>query len=74
MGKHLVFENRLRHFADNRRQTNGPKWVKVYCAGCFCRLDNNGMAPVIRDLGGLEGEGKNAGERRGYVGTQVFAF
>ncbi len=28
------------------------------------------MAPVIRDLGGLEGEVKNAGECRGYVGTQ----
>ncbi len=30
------------------------------------------MAPVIRDLGGLEGEVKNAGECRGYVGTQDF--
>ncbi len=28
------------------------------------------MAPVIRDLGGLEGEVKNAGECRGYVLTQ----
>ncbi len=28
------------------------------------------MAPVTRDLGGLEGEVKNAAERRGYVGTQ----
>ncbi len=28
------------------------------------------MAPVIRDLGGLEGEVKNAGECRGYVGSQ----
>ncbi len=27
------------------------------------------MAPVIRDLGGLEGEVKNAGECRSYVGT-----
>ncbi len=31
---------------------------------------NDGVAPVIRDLGGLEGEVKNAGECRGYVGTQ----
>ncbi len=30
------------------------------------------MAPVIRDLGGLEGEVKNAGECRGYVRTQGF--
>ncbi len=30
------------------------------------------MAPVIKDLGGLEGEAKNAGECRGYVGTQGF--
>ncbi len=30
------------------------------------------MAPVIKDLGGLEGEVKNAGECRGYVGTQGF--
>ncbi len=28
------------------------------------------MAPVIRDLGGLEGEVKYAGKCRGYVGTQ----
>ncbi len=30
------------------------------------------MALVIRDLGGFEGEVKNAGECRGYVGTQGF--
>ncbi len=30
------------------------------------------MAPVIRDLGGLEGGVKHAGECRGYVGTQGF--
>ncbi len=30
------------------------------------------MAPVIRDLGGLEGKVKNAGECRGYEGTQGF--
>ncbi len=30
------------------------------------------MAPVIRDLGGLEGEVKNAGECGGYVGAQGF--
>ncbi len=30
------------------------------------------MAPIIRNLGGLEGEVKNAGECRGYVGTQGF--
>ncbi len=30
------------------------------------------MAPVIRDVGGLEGEVKNAGECRGYVGIQGF--
>ncbi len=30
------------------------------------------MAPVIRDLGGLEGEVKNAGECWGYVGTQGY--
>ncbi len=30
------------------------------------------MAPVIRDLGGLKGEVKNAGECRGYEGTQGF--
>ncbi len=28
------------------------------------------MAPVVRDLGGLEEEVKHAGECRGYVGTQ----
>ncbi len=28
------------------------------------------MTPVIRDLGGLEGEVKNAGECSGYLGTQ----
>ncbi len=30
------------------------------------------MAPVIKDLGGLEGGVKNAAECRGYVGTQGF--
>ncbi len=30
------------------------------------------MAPVIRDLGGLQGGVKNAGECRGYVGTPGF--
>ncbi len=30
------------------------------------------MAPIIRDLGGLEGEGENVGECRGYEGTQGF--
>ncbi len=30
------------------------------------------MAPVIRGLGGLEGEFKNAEECRGYEGTQGF--
>ncbi len=30
------------------------------------------MAPVIRDLGGLEGEVKNSGDYRVYVGTQGF--
>ncbi len=30
------------------------------------------MAPAIRDMGGLEGEVKNKGECRGYVGTQGF--
>ncbi len=30
------------------------------------------MAPVIRDLGGLEGEVKNAEKGRDYVGTQSF--
>ncbi len=30
------------------------------------------MAPVIRDLGGLVVEVKNAGECRGYAGTQGF--
>ncbi len=40
--------------------------------GCFCHWGNNGVAPVIRDLGDLEGEVKNAGESRGYVGTQGF--
>ncbi len=30
------------------------------------------MAPVIRDLGGLEGEVKNIRECRGYVGTRGF--
>ncbi len=30
------------------------------------------MVSVIMDLGGLEGEVKNAGECRGYVGTQGF--
>ncbi len=29
------------------------------------------MDPVIRDLRGLEGEVKNAGEFRGYVGVRV---
>ncbi len=38
----------------------------------FCHWGNNGVAPVIRDLGGLDGVVKNAGERRGYVGTQGF--
>ncbi len=38
----------------------------------FLPLGNNGVAPVIRDLGGLEGELKNAGEYRGYVETQGF--
>ncbi len=28
------------------------------CAGCFCHWGNNGVAPVIRDLGGLEEEVK----------------
>ncbi len=40
--------------------------------GCFCNWGHDGVAPVIRDLGGLEGEIKNAGERRDYVGTQDF--
>ncbi len=30
------------------------------------------MAPVIRDLGGLEGKVKNTRECRGYAGTQGF--
>ncbi len=40
--------------------------------GCFCYWSNDGVAPAIRDLGGLEEEVKNAGERRGYVGTLGF--
>ncbi len=72
MGKDLLFENSFKHFANNKRQTNGPEYVWVCCAGCFCHWGNNGVAPVIRDLGGLEGEVKHAGECRGYLGTQSF--
>ncbi len=42
------------------------------CAGWLCHWGNNGVAPVIRVLEGLEGEVKNAGECRSYVGTQGF--
>ncbi len=35
--------------------------------GCFCNWGNDGVAPVIMDLGALEGEVKNVGECRGYV-------
>ncbi len=38
----------------------------------FEHWGNDGMAPVIRDLGGLEGEVKNAGECRVCEGTQDF--
>ncbi len=38
----------------------------------FFHWGNNGVAPVIRDLGGLEGEVKNARKCWGYVGTQGF--
>ncbi len=40
--------------------------------GCFCNWGKDGVVPVIRDLGGLVGEVKNAGECRGYLGTQGF--
>ncbi len=33
-------------------------------------MGNNGVAPVFRDLGGLEGEVKYAEKCRGYIGTQ----
>ncbi len=33
---------------------------------------NNDVAPVMRGLGGLEREVKNAGVCRGYVGTEAF--
>ncbi len=58
MGKYLLLENSYKHFANNRLQTYGPEWVWVCCAGCFCHWGNNGVAPVIRDLGDLEGEVK----------------
>ncbi len=60
MGRHPFFENTFKHFANNRRQTDGPEYVWVCCAGCFCNWGKNDVAPVIRDLGGLEGEVKNA--------------
>ncbi len=47
-------------------------WGTPLMAGCFCNRGNDGVAPVIRDLGGLEREVKDVGEGRGYVGTQVF--
>ncbi len=40
--------------------------------GCFCNWGNDGEASVIRDLGGLEGDVKNAGEGRSYVGVPSF--
>ncbi len=39
--------------------------------GCFCNWGNYGVAAVIRDLGGLEGEVKDAGECRGLYGLWV---
>ncbi len=72
MGKHLLFENSFKHFANNRRQTDGSEQAWICCAGCFCNWGNYGVAPVIRDLGGLEGEIKIAEEGRGYVETQGF--
>ncbi len=69
MDKHLLFENSFKRFANIRHQTDRPEYVWVCCAGCFCNWGNDGVAPVIRDLRGLEGEVKNAGECRGYVET-----
>ncbi len=40
--------------------------------GGFYNWGNGGAAPVIRNLGGLEGDVKNSGEDRGYVGSQDF--
>ncbi len=53
-------------------KTDGPESVWVCCAGFFCNGGKNGVAPVIRDLGGLEGGVRNAGECRDYVGTKGF--
>ncbi len=72
MSKHLLFENSFKHSAANRLQVDGPEKVWVCCVGWFCNWGNNRVAPIIRNLEGLEGVVKNAGECRGYVGTQGF--
>ncbi len=46
MGKHLLFKKVVKHFANNKGQT----------VESFCNWGNDGVAPVIRYLGGLEGE------------------
>ncbi len=69
---HLLLENRFNYFANNRRQTDGPELFWLFCARCFCNKGNDGEAPVIRNLGNLKREVKNAEKGWSFVGSRGF--
>ncbi len=50
MGRHFLFEDSFKHFTTNRRKADGFEYIWVCFVGCFCSWDNEGVAPVIRNL------------------------
>ncbi len=54
MRQQLFFEDRLKDFANDRREADGSELLWVYCAGAFGDWGYYYAAPIFRDLGSLE--------------------
>ncbi len=72
MRQKLFFEDRLKDFANDRREADGSEVPWVCCAGGFCDWGNYCAAPTFGDLGSLELNVKHSSKYVGNVGVNCF--